>query len=101
MKSFLPSLIHFMPFLLQNSTQFSTTTNTKDLLYSFIIPRHGPRRKYSLSIVDNTTLLIRYLAIVACMRFRVCTKSLFSNDSIRRNTLQVQEQVGEIYELGP
>jgi hypothetical protein len=49
-----------MDWHLQNSTQFSTTPSNNHVC-RFITPRHGPRRKHSLSIVDKTCLLIRCL----------------------------------------
>jgi hypothetical protein len=47
---------------LQNSTQFSKT-HSNDLLFPFITPRHGRRRKHSLSVVEKACLLIRCLAM--------------------------------------
>jgi hypothetical protein len=47
---------------LDNSNQFSTATLSNDLLYLFITPRHGSRRKHSLSIVE-VCLLIRCLTM--------------------------------------
>jgi hypothetical protein len=56
------------------SSQSPSTANSKtgpnsrqqvsnDLLCPFITPRHGPRRKHSLSIVEKACLLIRCLAM--------------------------------------
>jgi hypothetical protein len=44
-------------------SQRLTTTNSNDLLCPFITSQHGPRSKYSLSIVEKTCLLIRCLAM--------------------------------------
>jgi hypothetical protein len=42
---------------------FLDNNYSNDLLCSFITPRHGQRRKHSLSIVEKTCLLIRCLAM--------------------------------------
>jgi hypothetical protein len=41
----------------------SLTTNSNDPPCPFTTPRHGPRRKHYLSIVEETCLLLRCLAI--------------------------------------
>jgi hypothetical protein len=68
--SSLHSLIHFLPFLLNHLRLPSpkldpilAKTPSNDLHCPFIIPRHGPRRKRSLSIVKKACLLIRCLAM--------------------------------------
>jgi hypothetical protein len=43
-------------------------SNSDDLVFPFITPRHGPRRKHSLSIVEKACLLIRYLALDVLLR---------------------------------
>jgi hypothetical protein len=40
-----------------------TATNPNSILCPFVTPRHGPRRKHSLSIVHKAYLLIRCLAM--------------------------------------
>jgi hypothetical protein len=57
------------------------TINSNDFLCSIITPLHGPRRKYSLSIVEKACLLILCLAmdvLLLRVRFRwnVFTESL-------------------------
>jgi hypothetical protein len=48
-----------------SSTKLSQllTTNSNDLLWPFITPRHRLRGKHSLSIFEKTCLLIRCLAV--------------------------------------
>jgi hypothetical protein len=65
------------------------STNSNDLLCLFIIPRHGPQRKHSLSIVDNARLqhrcvatkFIRLLLAYSLQRKRVCRSCLAVNVS--------------------
>jgi hypothetical protein len=85
------------PTLFSNSTEINSsstelsqllTTNANDLLRPFITPRHIPRKKHSLSIVEKACLLIRCLAmdvLLLRVRFRgsVFIESLPSNESIR------------------
>jgi hypothetical protein len=75
MKSSLSRLIPFLLFLCQLPTAkipsvlfpllpsshpgrpaYRNSTNSNDLLCLFITPRHGPRRKHSLSIVEKSCL---------------------------------------------
>jgi hypothetical protein len=69
-KSSLHRLIPFLQFAVtldchsQTSTQFSTASNLKVILCPCIIPRHGPRRKHSLSVVVNVFLLIHCITMI-------------------------------------
>jgi hypothetical protein len=97
MKSSLRILIHFLPFLLitlnchlQNSTQFSITTNSNDFLCPFITPRQGPRR-HSFSVAEKASLVFRCLKmdvilLPAYASAGMFTESLCSNWSIHNNT---------------
>jgi hypothetical protein len=69
MKCSFHSLIHFLPFLLNHlrlpSPELDSILDNSpnDLLRPFITPRHGTRRKHSLSIVEKASLPIRCLVM--------------------------------------